>query len=158
MKNKLSTACYQLSFLQTAPCYTQLTHFFKKGPIHHVWRSYEMRLFDFTIYFVLMAQSSSSSSSGTKMSCSSKRAAKFLLIRVPTYRKGTTTAVMRMRPNGVWKTSGGSVEMKRLIEAEAHERRRWFGVAGISSAGYTNQLQRECIQLWPSLTEINKLQ
>lgn len=51
--------------------------------------------------FMKIAQSSSSSSSGTKMSCSSKRAAKFLLMRVPTYRKGTTTTVMRIRPNGV---------------------------------------------------------
>lgn len=46
-------------------------------------------------------QSSSSSSSGTKMSCSSSTAAKFLLIWVPTYRKGTTTTAMRMSPNGV---------------------------------------------------------
>lgn len=59
--------------------------------------------FDFTFYCLELAQSSSSSSSGTKMSCSSRRAAKFLLIRVPTYKKGTTTAVMRIRPNGVWK-------------------------------------------------------
>lgn len=35
------------------------------------------------------------------MSCSSSSAAKFLLIRVPTYRKGTTTTAIRTRPNGV---------------------------------------------------------
>lgn len=63
--------------------------------------------FDFTFSFLKLAQSSSSSSSGTKISCSSRRAAKFLLIRVPTYRKGTTTIVMRIRPNGVWKTLRG---------------------------------------------------
>lgn len=57
-----------------------------------------------TIFFLKIAQSSSSSSSGTKMSCSSNSAAKFLLIRVPTYRNGTTTTVMRIRPNGVWKS------------------------------------------------------
>lgn len=48
-----------------------------------------------------LSQSSSSSSSGTKMSCSSSTAAKFLLIWVPTYRKGTTTKAMRMSPKGV---------------------------------------------------------
>lgn len=46
-------------------------------------------------------QSSSSSSSGTKMSCSSSSAAKFLLIWVPTYKKGTTTRAIRKRPSGV---------------------------------------------------------
>lgn len=44
------------------------------------------------------------------MSCSSRRAAKFLLIRVPTYRKGTTTTVIRIRPNGVW--GAGPAELK----------------------------------------------
>lgn len=56
-----------------------------------------------------VAQSSSSSSSGTNMSCSSKRAAKFLLISVPTYKKGITTMVMRIRPNEVWKTENVTV-------------------------------------------------
>lgn len=48
-----------------------------------------------------LPQSSSSSSSGTKMSCSSSSAAKFLLIWVPTYKKGTTTRAIRTRPKGV---------------------------------------------------------
>lgn len=48
-----------------------------------------------------LRQSSSSSSSGTKMSCSSSSAAKFLLIRVPTYKKGTTTRAILKRPKGV---------------------------------------------------------
>lgn len=48
-----------------------------------------------------LRQSSSSSSSGTKMSCSSSSAAKFLLIWVPTYKKGTTTRAILIRPKGV---------------------------------------------------------
>lgn len=35
------------------------------------------------------------------MSCSSSSAAKFLLIRVPTYKKGTTTTAIRIRPKVV---------------------------------------------------------
>lgn len=52
------------------------------------------------------------------MSCSSKSAAKFLLIRVPIYRKGTTIIVMRIRPNGVWKTKVN--ETRELIKLKSY--------------------------------------
>lgn len=103
----------------------------------------------------LPLQSSSSSSSGTKMSCSSSSAAKFLLIWVPTYKKGSTTRAILKRPKGVCLHITTETAALDHVTQRYTSKDRWWaaGTNHLSGPSTSKHLHRHHGQL-PSSTHL----